>query len=623
MGIPRLSQDLLPYAEQVSLGGFSANIEAARYSVDSLIIDGPSLVYFVFNKLLAYHSQHSVTPATSAPSYSEINEATSHLLSSFQANGVTIQAIFFDGGLPEAKRDIRLDRLEKLRVQLETYRKVYPEFPMRAKLPQATPIDFDHVVWRTSPLSIRRLVLPAPPFMVASVTESLHVGRWKHVVHVVPGEADIFCAQAAKDFDGQVGILTNDSDLSVYDLGSKPRVVLLNSIEKKEQTKDSSIIALALHSSSIADRLKVSSLLRLGFERHLDPSISTGIVIERARDDSRLELYASEYSAFCNQYMSPSPADINSRRNIDSLDPRTAELIVDTSDAPHVYMAPLLEDPSRDSSWSYGAEIRQLSYSLLKKVAKKHVAEYARKGQRIVSRVVPVLGRQQIHERAVDVLEFLETASSALSATPLAPSASLLEWYIVALRIVHQQKRSAGKQAPNSTQIIHLLGLSSIPAARTSWEDVHLLANAHAVLYSLRMLKQITTCIINHSPPESDDCELPLDRLRELNSRLEPLPPIASLFLDIPDLHSQIGSNLDLETRNGAIMRLRKSLDLEDGADNNNAEIQGPGDDQMEQQWTSTAPNKKKKRKSSLRDEAVVAPQTMHGSNSFGLLMEE
>ncbi|KAL2432261.1 hypothetical protein ABEF95_005004 [Exophiala dermatitidis] len=655
MGIPRLSQDLHPYADHVILGQTQSSStappsEESGKHVHSLIIDGPSLVYYIYNKLLGYKAFRSCTTAAiSIPSYLEINQAAHHFLDDLTNHGVDVPNTFFDGGLPETKRSVRLDRMERLRQQLETYRKVHPDsFPVGTS--QQVPIDFDEALWRTTaPItsSSRKPTLPAPPFMVASVIESLQTSRdWKSKVHIVPGEADLFCATAARQTPGSA-ILTNDSDLAVHDLGCDGRIVLLQSLEKKTKHKPkpepkplamrktttekeassspdpaaSQITALALTPTHMAERLNVSSLLRFGFERSIDQSLSLSLVRERARDDSRLDKYRAEYAAFTQEYL-PLPSTRTSTTNstpfpvpttLDSIDPRTCELVVDVTDkdTPHLYLTPLVEDPARDSSWSYGADIRQLAYSVLLLLGNRNsnsshshktvtVTEYARKGQRIAAARIEPLSIPQTQSRLIDTLGLLEDYLSQTSTQEGSQrvNCSIFNWYILAFSLVRRQKIEAGKSVPSHTQILQLLEIDdskSRPSASAStrtaqWDDIHLLANLHAVLYSFRMLKQILGYVLLNGRlprPDQNNIEYNINNLhdhdgidpsaivdtsililtKQLSQKLELMPDIQHLFLDISHLRL-MGRDLckDETQLSTVIRRVRYMLDLGDDA---------------------------------------------------------
>ncbi|KIX95557.1 uncharacterized protein Z520_08677 [Fonsecaea multimorphosa CBS 102226] len=646
MGISRLSQDLSPYADHVVLGTSPQTpLPPEATIIKDLIVDGPSLVYWVYNRLVAYQRLNSPTSAALPPTYLEINNTLHHMLNDFQAHGVNIQHIFFDGGLPASKRKVRFERMEKLRQQLETYRKLYPEFPPVAALPG--PLDLEKMLWDTPVLSTRRSILPAPPFMVASAIESLSTSDWKDRVHVVPGEADAFCALAAQQSVPVVAVLTNDSDLSVHDLGPNGRVVLLHSLENKQRRphKESYISALSLDPKLVANRMKVSSLLGFGFERFLDSGASFAIIQQRARDSSRLERLQDEYRVFAEPFIPTPPLSMHPFSRLENIDPRTAEIVSNLEDPPHIYLTPLLEDPQRDSSWSYGAKIRQLAYSLLLMTSpsiamrkSSHVVESARKGQRIISVSVACLQHSEITEQAAELLQLLEAYISGPNCSPTVPDGSmLLEWYSLAVYLIQQEKFRLGKPPPTLQQILRLLGLGSTPQIphrapmRVTWDDIHLLSNIHAVLYSIRILSQITEYLVN--PPEEFPARTTISELAQCDDisrltnnirlKLSALPPIEKLFLDIPNLRAQL-SKQDLEKQSSEITLFNRLLNPSSGddqMDEHDTSDAAQGRDFKDEYWTTTTSKKKRKRKSEWQGNPETI--TERRRNGFDLLPEE
>ncbi|EXJ67996.1 uncharacterized protein A1O5_08611 [Cladophialophora psammophila CBS 110553] len=648
MGIPRLSQDLASYADHIVLGKPPpASLQAEVTIIKDLIIDGPSLVYWVYNKLLAHQLLNSLARATLPPTYFQINQALHHLLNDLQAHGIHIQHIFFDGGLPTSKRDVRLERMEKLRQQLETYRKLYPEFPPIAASPDLR--DFDKMLWHTPVLSTRKSTLPPPPFMVASVIEFLCNTEWGDCVHVVPGEADMFCALAAQQSAHVVAILTNDSDLAVHDLGSNGRVALLHSIESKcrPSHRESYISALSLNPNLIAARLKVSSLLGFGFERFLDSSASLANIQERARDSSRLERLQNEYLAFAKPFTLTLPEAAHPHSYLENMDPRTAEIVSNFDESPHIYFIPLLEDPQRDSSWSYGAHIRLIAYSLLFKTlpvnivgTSPHMVECARKGQRITSLSVATLNVSELAKQAAELLQLLDTYISSCKQGPIPRNgATLVEWYLLAIHLIQQEKIRLDKATPTSEQTLRLLGwpsttqFSPMAPMRINWDDIHFLANIHAVLYSLRILAQMTGYVLNHikgtpgntnmtniqKPAHTDDVSV---LISYIHHKLSTMPPIETLFLDIPHIRAKL-SDLDLETRTSAIELLKHQLDpnysntqREKEDTSEAANIKGPRS--IDGEWIATT-SKKRKRKQQSKFQGV----TTRSTNGFDLLSED
>ena len=87
MGVPRFMSDLLPYAKTATLGEpVQANDE--RSNIRSIIVDGPSVVYYVYNKLVAYRAFGAGTGAPRLPVYSEIIAGTEFFLSELTAHEV-------------------------------------------------------------------------------------------------------------------------------------------------------------------------------------------------------------------------------------------------------------------------------------------------------------------------------------------------------------------------------------------------------------------------------------------------------------------------------------------------------------------------------------------------------
>lgn len=87
MGVPRFMSDLLPYAKTATLGE-PVQTNDDRPNIRSVIIDGPSVIYYVYNKLVAYRAHEAGTGAPRLPVYSEIIAATEFFLSELTAHEV-------------------------------------------------------------------------------------------------------------------------------------------------------------------------------------------------------------------------------------------------------------------------------------------------------------------------------------------------------------------------------------------------------------------------------------------------------------------------------------------------------------------------------------------------------
>lgn len=438
-------------------------------------------------------------------------------------------AIFYDGALPAGKEEIRVQRLERTRKQLQEYHRHYPKAPPEVASPKL-PIDHKRGIWLQPATSSRRPLPPPPSFMVPAVIEALYKSPVGDRAHIVPEEADAACARMARETGS--AILSNDSDMSIYDLGQESCVAFLHSLERVyhgRSTTTSELKISCICPSDVSKRLKIDSLLRLAFQRSLDGSVTTAIVAERARQ-TLTETNQAAFETFATEYL------VNDQHfgeiSLGELDPRTAEFVVQTlpfraATSPHVYLPVIHEDPSRDSSWLYGQQLRQLAYSLhlgLSESARalESVSEYARKGDRIATSSIPLLKGNRLLSAASAVLHDLERTS------PKTP----LQWWMYALHLVVQQKLDFGKTVTPESMAT-LLG-SKGNHFKCSWSDVHLHANIQAVLYSARMLQQILQ--YNSSFRNRTGLNgLPLEKLAMALSRL---PSIAELFLCIEEVNA-------------------------------------------------------------------------------------
>ena len=59
MGISRLTTDLQPYLESAIIG---TAVSDEFVKINSVVIDGPSMVYHVYNKILAYRASQAIKP---------------------------------------------------------------------------------------------------------------------------------------------------------------------------------------------------------------------------------------------------------------------------------------------------------------------------------------------------------------------------------------------------------------------------------------------------------------------------------------------------------------------------------------------------------------------------------
>lgn len=85
MGIPRLTQDLSPYLESAVISSRRQN--EAQVVLDTLVIDGPSMVYHVYNRLTSHQRDNfygSVSSICCLPSYQDLNSAIDQFLTDLE-----------------------------------------------------------------------------------------------------------------------------------------------------------------------------------------------------------------------------------------------------------------------------------------------------------------------------------------------------------------------------------------------------------------------------------------------------------------------------------------------------------------------------------------------------------
>ena len=523
MGVPRFTKDLALYVQRATLGREGSACEST-VEVLTLVLDGPSYAHHVYEKLLG-HLLRSATVGLQLPTYEEIGEGALHLLRDFTEQGVKIEAICFDGHVPAAKYKERLARLEDKRQRLEKFRQSNSA-PLYQRLVGSALLDYDDALWSRQTFS-PRLLPPSPPFLVPAVIEAIRRSPWRNVVHVVPEEADVACARVARS-TGAV-ILSDDSDLTLYDIGSDAVIVQLRSLEKQHSLPGDPMVqitASCIKPHTVATQLQLPSLMRLAYERHLNGKESLASILQKARspqdddDAQHFGKFAAEYTICDQNHFCPS---------LQNLDPRIAEFVVQlfkfTTTSPKVFMTMLFEDHSKDSSWNYGQIFRRLAYTLAARSAHEEamttITEHLRRGNRITEEGISLLGASElehtissVHEALIlmDPVSFRGDTSSF--------------WYCTALSVVIRERLTQGKHI-TIRDIHRILGLDRARNGLT-WDDIHLDANIQAVLYSLRMLKQLLRFMLD----QLSDHAL-LKDVRKLATLLDTMPNLEDVFVDL------------------------------------------------------------------------------------------
>lgn len=525
MGIPSLTKHLSQYTETVVLSGNSATPGGPPH-IRSVVIDGPSLVYHVYYRLLA-SADIAYDALDIQPTCDEVSHGVVSFLLQLKDRGVQIHQICFDGALPISKRATRLARIEKSRQKLESCRQ--RPVPSTANRHRNTNAIQPAQIWRRRHLPSRWKNLPENPFMVSAVYEDLTTRwskklmattihpcatqlegeyPWVKITTMVPGEADLDCARITK-LTGSA-VLTNDSDLAVHDLGQDGSLVLLNSLEFLDDTHDltaSEIRGLRIHPHEICVRLGISNLQRFAYELTQDPHRGFSDLVRRSKEDLGNESVIG-FDEFLQEYVDD-PDQHTLLQGIPSalaLDARVSELfwqykLPETycwgeDIQPHIYLGILPEDHARQCAWEQGRIYRALGYSLLnlaQPTAHQFPAihEFVRRGRRIVPEQV-TLSQVKTIASDLDLLGRRLHLARSVFGSETQPSF----WVMFALSEIYRNS-SSNTTIPTASKLENFL-THGFAGKCTEWADLHLLAQIHAILYSLRMLKQLLGVTKDH-----------------------------------------------------------------------------------------------------------------------------
>jgi hypothetical protein len=399
---------------------------------------------------------------------------------------------------------------------------------------------------RSAPSSLKGL--PTAAFLVPAVIEAIQASEFASITAVVPGEADPFCAGAACK-SGAI-ILTSDSDLLVYDLGARGAVAFFNQLEPcrddESYNKCEVVRASVSQPLEIAQRLGLDDLKQFSFELLRDPSIPLTELVKRAKRPlpeplPHDGLRQKTFRDFCKDYdlktfdfklQTMDDVHITGRtKHTEFLDPRLSELILTSSSSPFIYLPILIEDPSKSAAWNVSRDLRHFAYSCLKSritaCSIDKVMEYCRRGDRIVSEVVPTISQKMVRSRTRKLAGGLETFFSVFS-----DFSNPVVWRTFALSEILHSCTENQKKLPSRSALVHFI--TGRAKTTISWLDIHLSAQVDGVLYSLRMLSQI----LNYSrglpnsrtqQPQTRDSSL-IDEFSNLSAILNTLPPLNQLL---------------------------------------------------------------------------------------------
>lgn len=367
-----------------------------------------------------------------------------------------------------------------------------------------------------------------PSFHVPAIIDTLRLSsRYAELVHLVPGEADAYCAQHVSHSGGTV--LTSDSDLLVHDL-EKGSVVFLRDIYRDDQ---SHLACARFSPAHICEKLKLSSseICRFAYERKSSPHSTLPQLLQ---DCARPISDQIGYNEFCREYLDHVVASVpvsahGTPIHIDYLDPRISEMVLQLAkkghqikelDYPKIFLPILLESPQRGSAWEQSTPIRQLAYTIARWIIPgpiSSVQEYRRVNTTVQKgRQVPMLSEKVAKSWAQETVRLMS------SIKPGTRGDTTRAWYILYLILDIRYCHEEGKHS-HALQTIEA-SLQKPVFKRVSWDTIHFVAHLQAAYYSFRLLKQVISL------------EQPKSILPELRDMLSSLPPLE----ECPNIESTI-----------------------------------------------------------------------------------
>lgn len=414
--------------------------------------------------------------------------------------------------------------------------------------------------------------LPAAPFLVPAIIEALcRSKRYENIVEVVPGEADLYCANHVRSHGGVV--LTGDSDLLIHELGNGA-VSFFKNIHLAGSGDETSLKCTLYQVSAIVQRLGLSEphgLTHLAFEMAMDAHGTFRELLQKAVKLNAVSTHDTMYQEFMSEYKAlQSTGSLKKTGNIEDigpslplsrqlkrLDPRISEYLLQFpnlaqaagvlescwSDYGHyddqidIFLPFVLDCPVRTSSWEMSSSIRQLAYGLVNMLLPLNrnvlkVTEYRRLQNGSKAREWQIPSAQDVPKASADLVELFRELRSGISALPAQDI-----WRALAIYQDQELSSSTGKPRLSSIAIQQSKNGKAFPF-RLTWDGIHLNAQFQGSYYSFRILKQILEVVLLYD----DTKNLPL-ALHQLHMELESLPSLE----DLPPLVDAIRNTGDLE----------------------------------------------------------------------------
>ncbi|GAB1318852.1 XPG domain containing-domain-containing protein [Madurella fahalii] len=518
MGIPHLRRNLEPYAERAVIEPCNA------------VVDGPALAYHVLS--LCSRETRKTTPFEQ-PSYDLLGRTAVAWLDKIQKCGLSVSAIYFDSYLPSTKRPERLQRLVKSSQELVKYHSAWSAGVPKGDRHRAGEAQVD--LFPHSWPGENKAKPPPPPFLVPAVIGALKDSTtYRHLVKLVPGEADWFCAHHVRH--SARWVLTSDSDLLIYDLGQDGGVIFFSDIDVDMERHR--LIGLQYRPSNLCRRLSLkpdTGLAYLAFEISKDPYLTFEQAIERSKKGEAVSVSRQEYTDFMEPYLSPEVALNLEGGQAPTLDPRVSEITLrslstsgvatralenrqDTDSELEMFLPFLLDCPSRTSAWEASKPVRKLAYGILQTVRGGVIplVTEMRRLQSMSSGVrVDIPGPPDIDKTAASLIALLSRIEASVSQPEVV-------WAVLSIYHEIAMIMDRARGYPLSLEVLMQDARGRLDVC--SWDFIHVLAQAQATYYSLRMLQQILQFASHHTGVLSPT----LLELTNFLSRVPPLPEFPS-----------------------------------------------------------------------------------------------
>ncbi|KAI0482145.1 XPG domain containing-domain-containing protein [Xylariaceae sp. FL0804] len=509
---------------------------------DTVVIDGPALVHRIAEEC----SQYALMKGDfiRLPPYSVLGRQLIAWLDDLRAHHVHVRRIYFDGYLPPSKFEVRRGRLLEQSQSMKSLVRSHPSGS--ARLPEHAFADFESVVPSIQqPQSFYKRA-PKPPFMIPAAIEALRSHKyWGKLVRVVPGEADVFCAEDVLQGGGTV--LTTDSDLLTYDLGPNGAVAFLWDVVPADPDTSLGLRARKMSVRDMNDRLQVDAydgLSRIAYDME-HGNLNFNAALLRARRENGDIVRSTEIRAYMEerQHLTRNflPRDHYILDVLSTLDPRISELVIQTllardqeavrtpktlrgPKALSFFLPTMVEDRNRQSAWTASTEVRQVGYGILQDCAHSRPPYHSAK--LIEYRVLDAskeesraAGTQIVIPDITETTRRCELLLDTLEKIEVRQLPESMHWFAFAMYQEIEWCLSEEKEPLSIALIDKTIGQSK-PAEKYSWDLIHFTALIQASFYSLRFLKQILgiAAFLNR------DLSSPMARMREC---LASLPPIS------------------------------------------------------------------------------------------------